>query len=294
MLNDLTIMQSIEGSNQNNFNNSALPLQLLQDCPDYDPAYWGEKDEEGEPLFDVACYLYAINIPNAALADIHELGDIYAYKQPRLRQKLLQAKDGKGLLDAVLNTNALPKEQLAQFLERIKQNGPQDLKKEEWLQIKGLDDLIKALARAEKYHPGKVRPEVLQAIYQRYIKVVRWCVERDGLLPLDVPQDVPLTLLPRKAGCRLVALSFWLDIQNLDHHWYRLDRDGTWSHKPGQTPVRKTDSSQKPIYDPRSANLHPYTFACFYYVPVSTLLEGIEELENSSSDEENMETNENK
>lgn len=43
-----------------------------------------------------------------------------------------------------------------------------------------------------------------------------------------------------------------------DYHWYRQNPDGTWSHKPGGTAVRKTDGSGAAgsyiIYDPQVAN----------------------------------------
>ena len=48
-----------------------------------------------------------------------------------------------------------------------------------------------------------------------------------------------------------------------DFHWYRLDSDGKWSHKPGRTRVVKYDQVAKDIYDPREANLGRYQFVCF-------------------------------
>lgn len=39
-----------------------------------------------------------------------------------------------------------------------------------------------------------------------------------------------------------------------DFHFYRQDRDCTWSHKPGGLSSRRTDSSVKIITDPRNAN----------------------------------------
>lgn len=36
-----------------------------------------------------------------------------------------------------------------------------------------------------------------------------------------------------------------------DYHWYRQNSDGSWSHKPGTTPVRNVDSDNKLIMDPR-------------------------------------------
>jgi hypothetical protein len=41
---------------------------------------------------------------------------------------------------------------------------------------------------------------------------------------------------------------------NWDYHVYRQDSDGYWSHKPGQSPVRRFDSACRPITDPRAAS----------------------------------------
>lgn len=37
---------------------------------------------------------------------------------------------------------------------------------------------------------------------------------------------------------------------NEDYHWYRQDADGLYSHKPGATPVRRTNSAGRRITDP--------------------------------------------
>jgi hypothetical protein len=50
-----------------------------------------------------------------------------------------------------------------------------------------------------------------------------------------------------------------------DYHWYRLDKDGRWSHKPGQTAARNTDNSGNLITDPRTADRGPYTVFCGFY-----------------------------
>jgi hypothetical protein len=39
-----------------------------------------------------------------------------------------------------------------------------------------------------------------------------------------------------------------------DYHWYRQNPDGTWSHKPGGTPVTNVDASGNPITDPAAAD----------------------------------------
>jgi len=39
-----------------------------------------------------------------------------------------------------------------------------------------------------------------------------------------------------------------------DYHWYRQNPDGTWSHKPGTTPVTNKDGAGAIITDPATAN----------------------------------------
>lgn len=60
-----------------------------------------------------------------------------------------------------------------------------------------------------------------------------------------------------------VALVIW---PNVDFHWYRQDKVGCWSHKPGSTPVKNTDDSNHPITDPKTANRGGYTQFCSYMI----------------------------
>ena len=48
-----------------------------------------------------------------------------------------------------------------------------------------------------------------------------------------------------------------------DFHWYRLDQNGFWSHKPGSTPVTASDNAGAFITDPRIANMGNYHFVSF-------------------------------
>ena len=62
----------------------------------------------------------------------------------------------------------------------------------------------------------------------------------------------------------LVALVFWppeilLGELMFDFHWYRLDDNGLFSHKPGQTEATNLDNRGKRIKDPRLADRGPYT-----------------------------------
>ena len=66
-----------------------------------------------------------------------------------------------------------------------------------------------------------------------------------------------------KAGNWVVALAYASD--GSDYHWWRKNDDGTWSHKPGSTPIIHWDASDNTITDP--ANCDRGIYDCFlgYY-----------------------------
>lgn len=82
----------------------------------------------------------------------------------------------------------------------------------------------------------------------------------DGLKPVDCD---------RGCGCRdcchQVALVIAPGPSFRDFHWYRLDRNGRWSHKPGGTEATNLDHAGQPITDPRTADRGPYTVFCGCY-----------------------------
>jgi hypothetical protein len=51
-----------------------------------------------------------------------------------------------------------------------------------------------------------------------------------------------------------------------DFHWYRKDRDGLWSHKPGPSPAVNLDNAGQMISDPRNASRGKYTDFCTFMV----------------------------
>lgn len=51
----------------------------------------------------------------------------------------------------------------------------------------------------------------------------------------------------------------------VDFHWYRRNKEGFWSHKPGGTAARNVDNSGKIITDPATCNRGPYTQFCGYF-----------------------------
>lgn len=66
------------------------------------------------------------------------------------------------------------------------------------------------------------------------------------------------------------------DSTNSDYHFYRQNKDGTWSHKPGSTPVRRIDYNGNIIYNPetarRESSSYQYKKSCgfFCYDPTKT------------------------
>jgi hypothetical protein len=61
-----------------------------------------------------------------------------------------------------------------------------------------------------------------------------------------------------------VALAIW---PNTDYHWWRQDRNGCWSHKPGETPVVNVGADGNPIHDPQvPATRGDYTTWCGYMI----------------------------
>lgn len=88
--------------------------------------------------------------------------------------------------------------------------------------------------------------------------------QRDGQITVISAVDTP------KQG-HYIAL---VVAPNFDYHWYRLDSNGMWSHKPGQTAAKNTDNSGKLISDPMNCNRGPYTDFCgfFHCIPLKTTI----------------------
>lgn len=70
-----------------------------------------------------------------------------------------------------------------------------------------------------------------------------------------------------------IALVSWPDN---DYHWFRLDNNNYWSHKPGRSPARDWDESKNSIKDPRTCNRGPYTDFCGFFkcIPANTSIKG--------------------
>ncbi|MGH9632162.1 MAG: hypothetical protein ACRD7E_27980 [Bryobacteraceae bacterium] len=74
---------------------------------------------------------------------------------------------------------------------------------------------------------------------------------------------------PSKAGHSPVAL---VVDPGVDYHWYRLDDNGKWSHKPGNTPATNVDASGNAITNPEAADrdygrVNYSQFCGYFYVP---------------------------
>lgn len=77
---------------------------------------------------------------------------------------------------------------------------------------------------------------------------------------------------PPRAGYYPVALV--MD-PGVDYHWYRMDDNGQWSHKPGNTAVTNVDASGNPIRNPETANrdygsVNYRQFCGYFYVPAAS------------------------
>lgn len=75
------------------------------------------------------------------------------------------------------------------------------------------------------------------------------------------PPPVPLHGIP---------FFFPLYLPGVDFHWYRLDSNNRWSHKPGSTDVTDRDNNRNMILDPRVADIGHYQFVTFMTVDRTT------------------------
>ncbi|XP_078383838.1 uncharacterized protein LOC144666315 [Oculina patagonica] len=78
--------------------------------------------------------------------------------------------------------------------------------------------------------------------------------ESDGLQKMNVAPTDPVPEAPQQPNC-LVSLAV---AEGVDYHWYRLDDNGLWSHKPGGTSATNLDGKGNLISDPRKAANNPY------------------------------------
>ena len=81
------------------------------------------------------------------------------------------------------------------------------------------------------------------------------------------------TTFKSKCGKGFYKSFFALSLDaNTDYHFYRQDKNGLWSHKPGRTNATNLDASKKLIINPKTANRNyshlnystPCTFFCIH------------------------------
>jgi len=77
--------------------------------------------------------------------------------------------------------------------------------------------------------------------------------------------DGELVLVFRKLGCFEVCSVGTFKAALVDYCWYGENPDGTWSHKPGTTPVRNYDNSNETIINPQFCDKGYYSYFLGYY-----------------------------
>ncbi|TXI51094.1 MAG: LamG domain-containing protein [Lysobacter sp.] len=87
----------------------------------------------------------------------------------------------------------------------------------------------------------------------------------DGLVPIS---SYPLGKPQLRSPLALVVAP------GIDYHWYRLDTNGYWTHKPGGTEATNLDNANNPILDPRTADRGRYTDFCGFFLAWSDAVEG--------------------
>lgn len=98
---------------------------------------------------------------------------------------------------------------------------------------------------------------------------IRSCDKVMERVMADNPSIIPSSFeAPCPNGMRKAFLAVD-DGTNPDYHFYRLDKTGTWSHKPGIMRVRKDGSNGRTIVRPdkakRSSDEHTYNQPCGYF-----------------------------
>jgi hypothetical protein len=112
-----------------------------------------------------------------------------------------------------------------------------------------------------------------QGISKRLIPIIRQPGERVSNIPGHY-----LVALVIASGHQVPKWSF--EEYARDYHWYRQDKDGMWSHKPGHSEATNLDGSGNEIYDPRACDMEAsfwdddgvwvhifYEFVMFFYCP---------------------------
>jgi hypothetical protein len=78
------------------------------------------------------------------------------------------------------------------------------------------------------------------------------CPDLVARLKADVP-GIMMTNFTRRCPRGTTKIASVVDPAE-DFHFYRQDKNGMWSHKPGGTEVTRLDASGRPIYNPELAD----------------------------------------
>lgn len=232
---------------------------------------------------------------------IDENNNNYVKQMVRKNGDLIEVKCNKKIVN---NTDFCEKHQnCKQFLKKFLNNEEEDYNPEKWSHpyIEGshncyayfLDTIFEDLRnkcsaickKNSNECPKKVkqcRPLIPQPGDDHLIKLEGnlknkkfkyTCKEIEKKIISDNP-DIKKTELIKKCPKNYFKGSMVVDPGNT-FHFYRLNSDGTWSHKPGTLPVTNLDKDKNKIYTPHTANrdyTRPgdndpinYTNFCGYY-----------------------------
>ncbi|KAL9961485.1 hypothetical protein ACROYT_G030432 [Oculina patagonica] len=102
---------------------------------------------------------------------------------------------------------------------------------------------------------------------------VKRASEADGCIFTPARKHMCAPSGPRHLAALFVYIGQFGCPWDCDYHWYRLDNNGHWSHKAGQTPATDRDGNGDRIVDPRKAanGWIPYQFVCFMTIDKDTI-----------------------
>jgi len=126
-----------------------------------------------------------------------------------------------------------------------------------------------ALNHRRSHRKGKPQPGYFSG-YDHIKENEYQCANFYNRLKDDIP-SLYLTSFeqPCKKGFHKSFIALDPKINDQDYHFYRQDKNGYWSHKPGRTDVSKIDASGNPIKNPVSANrdykYFHYSKPCFFF-----------------------------
>ena len=107
-----------------------------------------------------------------------------------------------------------------------------------------------------KERPGKPQPNN-QAPHVFNCKSLHKWIKRDLIDKYGKDHSYKMVKLSKNTACPTGTHKIYLVHSGDDYHFYRLDSDGIWSHKPGANEVTRLDGSNQIIDDPSTAD-HDY------------------------------------